>query len=97
MDEACASDAYVTIGVALFGDDAFRDPNMPRPILKEEIGKFISALVAQIWNKIRKRAGAQYERLQTMKVEIDADFSGASCLSYMTSSIAHVVLYRVQI
>ena len=63
MDEACTSDAYVTIGVVLFGDDTFCDLNMPRPILKEEIGKFILALVAQIWNKIHKRAGAQYERL----------------------------------
>lgn len=44
MDEVCTSDAYVTISVALFGDDTFRDLNMPSPILKKRLASSFQLL-----------------------------------------------------
>lgn len=77
MDAAHVAEVFGVIGVELFGDDAYRDPDVPRPILKEELSKLISAIIVQIWNKARKRTAAQYTRMQKMMKEVNAEFLSA--------------------
>ena len=74
MDVARVMELYGIIGVELFGEDTYRDPDIPCPILKEELAKLISAIVVQIWNKARKRTTAQYAQMKRCMNKVKADF-----------------------
>lgn len=63
MEDAIISEVFSVIAERLFGEDAFRDPEVARPIVKEELNRLISTIVANIWNKLRKGVPAQYQRL----------------------------------
>jgi hypothetical protein len=80
MDEVGVTEVFGVIGERLFGDDAFRDPDVMRPILKEEISKFISSLVAHVWNNMRKRVVNQYERLRKGKEDVNAEYDSAQVM-----------------
>ncbi|KAN0128350.1 P-loop containing nucleoside triphosphate hydrolase protein [Lactarius tabidus] len=75
MGEAGISEIFGLIGVKLFGDDTYRDPDVMRPLIKEELSKLISSIVAHIWHKMRKRVATQYERLQKGKKDVETDFN----------------------
>ena len=63
MREAGVVEHFEVIGVKLFGDDAYRDPGMPPPwAMKAELGKLLSTIVAEVWNKARKLAGISAAR-----------------------------------
>jgi hypothetical protein len=85
--EAGAAEVYGIIAERLFGDDAFRDPNVPRPIVKDELNKFVSTCVVHIWNKMRKRVADQYERLNKGKADANAEFESAYLCSQSISLI----------
>jgi hypothetical protein len=77
MDDAGVTELFSVIGERIFGDAAFRDPDVMRPLLKEELTKFVSSVVSNIWNKMRKRIAGQYERLQKGKTDINVEFDSA--------------------
>src|SRR6202012_2145551 len=54
MDAARVVELYGIIGVELFGEDTYRDPDIPRPILKEELAKLISAIVRSEERRVGK-------------------------------------------
>jgi hypothetical protein len=68
MEDAGVSEVFGVIAEKLFGEDAFRDPYVTRPIVKEELGRLISTIVAHIWNRMRKTVATQYDRLMAGKV-----------------------------
>lgn len=74
MTQAGVEVIFPAIGMELFGDDAYRDPDVAHPILKEELTKLVSAIVAQIWNKVRKKATAQYVRMKQSIEEVTSTF-----------------------
>lgn len=59
MDAARVVELFEVIGVTLFGDDTYHDPDVRRPILKAELYKLISTIVARIWNLACKRIRAR--------------------------------------
>src|SRR6266702_1342796 len=91
MEEAVVTDVYSAIAVKLFGEDAFWDPHVARPIVKEELNKLISTVVAHIWNKMRKTVVSQYMRLQTGKEEVRVMFESAQA-SFSTFTTINTLL-----
>lgn len=77
MDDAGVSEVFSVIAENLFGEDAFRDIHVPRPIVKDELNRLISTILAHVWNNMRKRVASQYERLQSGKEEAHAWFESA--------------------
>jgi hypothetical protein len=67
MEEVGVSNVYGIIAEKLFGEEAFRVPHVARPIVREELTRLISCIVAHIWHKRRKTVATQYERLQSGK------------------------------
>jgi hypothetical protein len=67
MEEAAVVEVFSVIAEKLFGEDAFRAPDVARPIVRDELYRFISAIVAHVWNKMRKTVVGQYDRLQAGK------------------------------
>lgn len=63
MEDAGVSELFSVIAENLFGEQAFRDPRVARPIVKEELNRLVSTILAHIWNKLRKTIPTQYERL----------------------------------
>ena len=77
MEEAGASEIFSVIGDRIFGDNAFRDPDVPRPLLKDELTKFISSVLAHVWNNMRKKVASQYDQLQRGKTDVKTEFNSA--------------------
>lgn len=62
---------------SFFGDDAFHDPDVPRPIVKEELRQLLSNMLAHKWHNMRTRVASQFERLRDGKAEANDRFDGA--------------------
>lgn len=77
METAGVTDSYIVIAQRLFGMDAFRDAHVPRPIVREELSKLISSFAANIWNKVRRSAVAQYKILKAGQAYARTAFEGA--------------------
>lgn len=63
IEDAGVPEVFGVIAEKLFGEDAFRDPHVARPILKEEINKMISSFLAKLWHNMRNTVSTQYDRL----------------------------------
>jgi hypothetical protein len=74
MEEAGVSEIFGVIAERLFGEEAFRVPNIARPIVRDELTRLISSIVAHIWHRMRKTVVAQYERLNSGKESARSEF-----------------------
>ncbi|KAH9011667.1 P-loop containing nucleoside triphosphate hydrolase protein [Lactarius pseudohatsudake] len=74
MEEVGVSDVYSVIAEKLFGEDAFRDRHVARPIVKDALNKFISSVVAKVWHKLRTSVPKTYKRLRDGKDDVCAQF-----------------------
>ena len=85
MEDAGVFDLMTLIAGKFFGDDAFRDPGVPRPIVKEELRLFLSSFLAHLWNNMRRRVGLQFEHLQAGMAEANDQFDSAYTRCVLTS------------
>ena len=85
MDAAGVHEIFGIMGERLFGEEAFRDPVLARPIMKEELNKLVSSIVAHIWHKNWTRVANQFDRLKRGTIEARAEFESASLCSQSTS------------
>ncbi|KAH8978021.1 hypothetical protein EDB83DRAFT_2327384, partial [Lactarius deliciosus] len=72
--KVAVSDVYSVIAERLFGEDAFRVRHVARPIVKDELNKFISMVVAHVWSKMQMTVGKQYEQLHAGKEVVRKKF-----------------------
>ncbi|KAH9019720.1 hypothetical protein EDB85DRAFT_2153529 [Lactarius pseudohatsudake] len=74
VEDARISETYSVIAEKLFGEDAFRDCYVVRPIVKEELKELILAVVELMWDKMREEITGQYEDAQRSKEKAHAWF-----------------------
>ncbi|KAI9445877.1 hypothetical protein H4582DRAFT_2052028 [Lactarius indigo] len=78
MKDAQIGQAVEAIAEALFGNDAFVDPDITHPFVKPDISSFVSTLLSYIWNQTRKAVKTQYARLEKGKEEVKQEYEKLS-------------------
>ena len=74
MDEAGVSELFSFIAQKIFGEDAFRDLDVARPIVKDGLYEFIKVFVSHIWNSMRQKVTAHFERLRVGRLQARRSF-----------------------
>ncbi|KAH9011431.1 hypothetical protein EDB83DRAFT_2530310 [Lactarius deliciosus] len=73
-EAARTNETCSVIAEKLFGEDAFRDCHVVRPIVKEELKGLILAVVEFMWDKMREEITGQFEDAQRSKEKAHARF-----------------------
>ncbi|KAH9011408.1 hypothetical protein EDB83DRAFT_2530288 [Lactarius deliciosus] len=73
-EAARINETYCVIAEKLFGEDAFRDCHVVRPIIKEELKGLILAVVELMWDKMREEITRQFEKVRKSKEKALARF-----------------------
>jgi hypothetical protein len=89
MDDALVLELMSVFAAKFFGSDAFRDPEMLRPLVKDGVKVLIQTYIAHIWNNMRRLVGLQFERLKIGKAEARAEFDSARTANLR---IAHALM-----
>ena len=85
MEAAGVQEIFGVMGERLFGEEAFRDPTLARPLMKEELTRLVSSIVAHIWSKNRGLVANEFERLKRGTIEARGEFGSALLCSQITS------------
>jgi hypothetical protein len=77
MEAAQASTSFGAVAEMLFGEDAYSDPSLPRPLVKDELHRLIYSYVANIWNNIRRKVIRHDKHLNEGKEQVQEEFDSA--------------------